>query len=246
MTGSTAPPAASTEDPQVTADLFVCPNCETTTPGPFCFHCGQKRPVDADLSLRHAGSYVVEELLNLDGRLLTTVKLLFTRPWRLTLDFFEGRRARHVHPLRLFLAFSAVFFLVRASTMTTAFESRLGIRVTSTMRAQALEEGVPFETVVARNDQRLRSQKSHGARWRPRRRRTDGTDDLLFPGPDDHPGLPARKEGRHRSACAGSGRPARAHVRDGAACLRLEPLSAIPAAIDLQATARLHQLWNPC
>ena len=106
MARSTAP-AASTEDPQVTADLFVCPNCDTTTPGPFCFHCGQKRPVDADLSLRHAGRYVVEELLNLDGRLLTTVKLLFTRPWRLTLDFFEGRRARHVHPLRLFLAFSA-------------------------------------------------------------------------------------------------------------------------------------------
>ena len=40
------------------------------------------------------------------------MKLLITRPWRLTLDFFEGRRERHVHPLRLFLAFSAVFFLV--------------------------------------------------------------------------------------------------------------------------------------
>ena len=155
MARSTAPSAASTEDLPVTADLFVCPNCETTTPGPFCFHCGQKRPVDADLSLRHAGRYVIEELLNLDGRLLTTVKLLFTRPWQLTLDFFEGRRARHVHPLRLFLAFSAVFFLVRASTMTTAFDSRLGVRVTSSMRAQAQEEGVPFETVVARNDQRL-------------------------------------------------------------------------------------------
>jgi hypothetical protein len=59
--------------------------------------------------------------------------------------------------LRLFLAFSAVFFLVRASTMTTAFDSGLGVRVTSSIRAQALEEGVPFETVVARNEQRARA-----------------------------------------------------------------------------------------
>ena len=39
--------------------------------------------------------------------------------------------------------------------MTTAFDSGLGVRVTSSMRAQAQEEGVSFETVVARNDQRL-------------------------------------------------------------------------------------------
>ena len=99
--------------------------------------------------------YVVEELFDLDGRILGTVRMLFTQPWQLTLDFLEGRRARHVHPLRLFLVFSAVFFLVHASTMTTAFESNLGGRVAAGMRVQAQQEGVPFETIVARNDQRL-------------------------------------------------------------------------------------------
>jgi hypothetical protein len=39
--------------------------------------------------------------------------------------------------------------------MTTAFESNLGRRVTAGMRAQALHEGVSFETIVARHDQRL-------------------------------------------------------------------------------------------
>jgi len=135
--------------------MFCCPNCETITPAPFCFHCGQKRPVDADLSLRHAAVFVVEELLNVDGRILTTLKLLFTQPWQLALDFLAGRRARYVHPLRLFLTFSAVFFLLQASTMTTAFDSALGARVTAAMRVQAQEEGVAFDTVVARNDRRL-------------------------------------------------------------------------------------------
>lgn len=91
----------------------------------------------------------------MDGRIPTTVKLLFTRPWQLALDFLEGRRARHVHPMRLFLTFGAVFFLLQASTMTTAFDGGLGRRVTASMRAQAQEEGVPFETVVERNDRRL-------------------------------------------------------------------------------------------
>jgi hypothetical protein len=33
--------------------------------------------------VQHAGVFVVEELLNVDGRILTTMKLLFTRPWQL-------------------------------------------------------------------------------------------------------------------------------------------------------------------
>ena len=139
----------------VRENTFVCPNCETTNELQFCCRCGQKRPDAADLSLRHAAQYVVEELFDLDGRILGTVRMLFTRPWQLTIDFLEGRRARHVHPLRLFLVFGAVFFLVRASTMTTAFESNLGRRVTAGMRAQALQESVSFETIVARHDQRL-------------------------------------------------------------------------------------------
>lgn len=150
----TAPPL-SLADTLVGANTFVCPNCETTSQRQFCCECGQKRPDDADLSLRHAAQYVAEELLDLDGRIPGTIWMLFARPWQLTLDFLEGRRARHAHPLRLFLAFGAVFFLVRASTMTTAFESNLGGRVTAGMQAQAQHEGVSFEIIVARNDQRL-------------------------------------------------------------------------------------------
>jgi hypothetical protein len=152
-----APPAAR---PRSTAGLpdettFQCPNCESASDGRYCGACGQKRPDDSDLSARHAARYVVEELLDVDGRVLGTVRLLFARPWQLTLDFLEGRRVRHVHPLRLFLVFGAVFFLVRASTLTTVFEGNLGARVTAGMQAQAQQEGVSFETVVARNDQRL-------------------------------------------------------------------------------------------
>ena len=38
--------------------------------------------------------------------------LLLLRPWQLTNDFNAGRRARYVHPLRLYLIASVLFFLL--------------------------------------------------------------------------------------------------------------------------------------
>ncbi len=89
---------------------FACPNCGTHSEGGFCPACGQKRIHPGDLSLRHAWHHVVHELAHVDGKILHSLRLLFTQPGRLTLDFFEGRRARHVHPIRLFLTFGVVFF----------------------------------------------------------------------------------------------------------------------------------------
>jgi hypothetical protein len=55
------------------------------------------------------------ELSGWDGRFATTVRALVTRPGRLTLDFLEGRRARHISPLRLYLMASLVYFLAAAA-----------------------------------------------------------------------------------------------------------------------------------
>jgi hypothetical protein len=89
-----------------------CANCGTVGCDTFCAHCGQKHPRPGDLSFANAWRHVVDEVLNFDGRIFDTIKLLFTRPGQLTLDYLEGRRARHVHPLRLFLIFSALYFFI--------------------------------------------------------------------------------------------------------------------------------------
>ena len=91
---------------------FVCPNCGRKNEGKFCTACGQKQIHPGDLSLRHAWHHVAHELAHLDGKLFDTIKQLFTRPGQLTLDFIEGRRARHVHPIQFFLLFGVVFFFL--------------------------------------------------------------------------------------------------------------------------------------
>lgn len=89
---------------------FRCANCGRKNQGEFCAGCGQKRIHPGDLSLGHAWHHIVHELLHLDGKVFGSLKLLFTRPGQLTLDFIQGRRARHVHPIRLFLVFSFAYF----------------------------------------------------------------------------------------------------------------------------------------
>lgn len=53
-------------------------------------------------------------MLGVDGKLLSTARLLF-RPGRLTLDYLAGRHAVHVGPVRIYLACSALLFALIAA-----------------------------------------------------------------------------------------------------------------------------------
>nr|WP_307728145.1 DUF3667 domain-containing protein [Massilia terrae] len=48
----------------------------------------------------------------LENKLLKTLTLLLFRPGRLTRDYLDGKRARYVLPLRLYLTLSLIFFAV--------------------------------------------------------------------------------------------------------------------------------------
>jgi hypothetical protein len=95
----------------------ACPNCATPLQGPWCHGCGQKEIHSGDLTLKHAGHHLFHEMVHLDGRLWTTLQTLLMRPGQLSLDFLEGRRQRHLHPVRLFLLMAAFFFLLGNATV---------------------------------------------------------------------------------------------------------------------------------
>lgn len=99
-----------TSDAAGSADS-ACANCGHVAAGSHCPSCGQKRVEPGDLSLRHAWHHLTHELLHLDGRIWNTFRLLLTSPGTLSCDFLEGRRARHIHPIRLFIVIGIVFFI---------------------------------------------------------------------------------------------------------------------------------------
>ena len=87
----------------------MCANCGAPLTGAYCAQCGQKvKPLDP--TLRELAGDVAGELTDVDGRLFRTVRYLFTRPGFLSREHAEGRRARYVSPLRLYLVFSVLFF----------------------------------------------------------------------------------------------------------------------------------------
>jgi len=53
---------------------------------------------------------VLDSFLNWDSKFFATLGLLIVKPWRLTNDFLAGKRVRYVHPLRLYLLASILFF----------------------------------------------------------------------------------------------------------------------------------------
>jgi hypothetical protein len=64
--------------------------------------------------MRELVGEVWQELVNLDGKVARTLRLLVTRPGFLTSDSLAGRRARYIGPFRLYLLCSVVYFVVSA------------------------------------------------------------------------------------------------------------------------------------
>jgi Protein of unknown function (DUF3667) len=91
--------------------LTHCENCGAQLTGPYCAQCGQAA-VDYRRSFRHVIVDVLDSFLNWDSKFFATIALLIVKPWRLTNEFLAGKRVRYVHPLRLYLLASILFFFV--------------------------------------------------------------------------------------------------------------------------------------
>lgn len=91
--------------------LTHCENCGTALAGEFCSQCGQ-HAIDYRRSLFRVLLDALDSFLNWDTKFLHSLNVLLIRPWRLTNDFNSGRRARYVHPLRIYLIASIIFFLL--------------------------------------------------------------------------------------------------------------------------------------
>jgi hypothetical protein len=87
-----------------------CLNCGTTLTGDFCHACGQRAHIHRSISgIMHD---LVHGVLHLDGKLWNTLPLLVMKPGRLTREYIEGKRARHVSPMAMFLFSVFMMFAV--------------------------------------------------------------------------------------------------------------------------------------
>lgn len=90
-----------------------CLNCDSELQGRYCAQCGQRHDPHAPTA-GHLLAEAAEGLTHGDSRLWLTLRYLLTQPGFLTVEFFAGRRARFLPPVRLYLVVSVVFFLLLA------------------------------------------------------------------------------------------------------------------------------------
>lgn len=95
-----------------------CRNCGTVLQGPYCHVCGQHGH-DPLRSVAHAVEDVFESFWHLDGRVFRTLRDLLV-PGRLAAAYLDGRRARYLPPLRLFVILTVLTFFVGKLTLHIA------------------------------------------------------------------------------------------------------------------------------
>lgn len=89
----------------------VCPNCQTPQYGEWCYHCGQRqRSAHREFIVLFTEAF--DDVFSLDSRTTRTLVSLLFRPGYLTREYFAGRRARYIPPLKLYLVASVIFFFV--------------------------------------------------------------------------------------------------------------------------------------
>ncbi|MBK6279664.1 MAG: DUF3667 domain-containing protein [Gammaproteobacteria bacterium] len=128
----------STEDP--TPPPPRCPDCGAAGAARFCPQCGQKQGtgIPGALSYLHE---VVNHYVALDGKLWRTLWLLLVRPGMLVTEYIAGRRQRYIGPLKLYLTFSVIFFVL--ASLTPAAEVRVAVALDpGSKEARELEQAL--------------------------------------------------------------------------------------------------------
>jgi hypothetical protein len=97
--------------PQPESGPRTCPNCHAVATHAFCPKCGQ-----ATHGLRASFRQLIGDFLTVwfgaEAKSWRSLKLMVRKPGALCLEYQQGRRARYVPPLRMYLFLSVMMLLV--------------------------------------------------------------------------------------------------------------------------------------
>jgi hypothetical protein len=88
-----------------------CANCGTDLQGKFCHSCGQEN-LELKENFGHMMSHAISDYFHFDHQFFHTLKPLFLQPGRLTTEYMAGRRVQYLHPVKMYIFISLIFFLL--------------------------------------------------------------------------------------------------------------------------------------
>jgi hypothetical protein len=90
----------------------TCLNCSTNFEGNYCNNCGQQKIDEDEFTMKTFVKNAIGESLEIDSRLLKTIKLLLFKPGVLTTEYFKGKFQSYWSPVKLYLICSLLYFVV--------------------------------------------------------------------------------------------------------------------------------------
>ena len=88
-----------------------CLNCNAEVYGRYCHICGQEN-LETKESFWSLVTHFAYDVMHFDGKFFSTLKYLLLKPGFLSYEYLRGRRASYLHPIRMYVFTSAIFFLI--------------------------------------------------------------------------------------------------------------------------------------
>ena len=88
-----------------------CLNCGAIVQGRYCHVCGQENVVPKE-TFWHMVTHFFYDITHFDSSFFTTIKDLLFKPGFLSKEYMKGRRASYLHPIKMYVFTSAIFFLL--------------------------------------------------------------------------------------------------------------------------------------
>jgi hypothetical protein len=88
-----------------------CANCGTGLEGKFCHKCGQEN-LELKENFGHMMTHAISDYFHFDHQFFHTLKPLVFEPGKLTNEYMAGRRVQYLHPVKMYIFISLVYFVL--------------------------------------------------------------------------------------------------------------------------------------
>ncbi len=100
-----------------------CLNCGTILEGHYCHICGQEN-LEMHESFGHMMNHAISDYFHFDHQFFHTLKPLLFKPGFLTNEYMAGRRAQYLHPVKMYIFISIVYFLLLVQSSHTSVRAQ--------------------------------------------------------------------------------------------------------------------------
>jgi Protein of unknown function (DUF3667) len=91
--------------------IVSCKNCGNEFTGKYCNNCGEKVYTAHDKSIIHFFEDAFHFVTHFEGTFFTTLKTIFSKPGKLSLDYCNGLRKKYFKPLPFFMLLVVLYLI---------------------------------------------------------------------------------------------------------------------------------------